>query len=67
MYASFFDLPQRPFSLRPDPAFFYRSHKATLVRHLLRHSDRSATIGFISNKFDSWSIVAACDLTVSTS
>jgi general secretion pathway protein A len=78
MYATFFGLTQRPFSLRPDPTFFYRSHqhslvlsmlefsltgqagfavvtgeigsgKTTLIRHFLRQSDRSATIGFISN------------------
>jgi general secretion pathway protein A len=78
MYETFFGLTERPFSLRPDPAFLYLSHqhslalsmlefsltgqagfvvvtgeigsgKTTLIRHFLRQSDRSTTIGFISN------------------
>lgn len=35
MYAPFFGLTQRPFNLRPDPAFFYRSHQHSLALSML--------------------------------
>ncbi len=38
MYESFFDLSERPFSLRPDPAFLYLSHQHSLALSMLEFS-----------------------------
>jgi type II secretory pathway predicted ATPase ExeA len=46
MYAPFFGLNQRPFSLRPDPTFFYRSHQHSLALSMLEYG-MTGQAGFV--------------------